>query len=91
MENFIFVQCYQTLEKSSYNFLGILRSTIFQKPHWMVTLSYEVIFLLSQCHSKVEKSRGQSMGQNTGKPENLNLTSATLTKAGVGGDGCFIF
>ena len=49
-----------------------------------------MLFLLNQCHNKVEKSVRQTMGQNNGKSDLLCMISTTLTKTRDGGAGCFI-
>ena len=44
-----------------------------------------MIFLLNQCHSKVEKSGGQIMAQKTGKSDFFCIISTALTETGGGG------
>ena len=39
---------------------------------------------VNQCHSKVEKSGGQTMAQNTGKSDFFCIISTALTETGGG-------
>ena len=53
-------------------------------------IANQMIFLLDQCHSKVEKSGGKTMEQNTRKSDFFCMISTTLTKTRDAGAGCFI-
>ena len=55
---------YQTI---SWKFSKNYKSNIIQKPLWMVTLSWQVIFLLTQWHRTFKNQEGDTMGQNTGQ------------------------
>ena len=55
--------------------------------HLFGWLLYFGLFLLNKCHSKVEKSGGYTVGQNTGKSGIFCIISTTLTKTGGIGAG----
>ena len=58
-----------------------LQINYFSKTLWIVTFSKQIIFDLNQCHSKVEKSGGQTIGENNRKSDFFCMISTTLTKA----------
>ena len=55
---------YQTI---SWKFSKNYKSYITQKPLWMVTLSWQVIFLLRQWHRRFKNQEGETMGHNNGQ------------------------
>ena len=56
---------------------------------WGFSKNYEST-ILNQCHSKVEKSGRQAIGQHYGKSDLFCMISLTLTKSGDRGAGWFI-
>ena len=63
--------------------------TLDQTISWDFSKNYKSI-ILNQWHSKVEKSGGETIGQNNGKSNLFCMISLTLTKSGERGEGCFI-
>ena len=73
------------------DFLRILRKSkmnYFSKAFLNGFFKLKVVFLLNHCHSKVEKSGGQTMTQNTRNLFFLCINSKALNWGG--GVGCFI-
>ena len=68
------------------NLLGFLRKSQINYCLKLILESYfklltsDISLKSDQCHSKVEKSGGQTMGQNTEKSDFFSVISTNLTK-----------
>ena len=68
------------------NFLGFLRKSQINYCLKLILESYfklltsDISLKSDQCHSKVEKSGGQTMGQNTEKSDFFSVILTNLTK-----------